>query len=82
MQDGGEERPALSSTIIRSLRTVFLLSHIAAFAVISKVAPDPYIDETFHIPQCQAYCHGNFHDWNEKITTPPGLYTPCSATMD
>ena len=73
MHDGSAQHPALSSAVIRSLRTIFTISHLAAFAVVSKIAPDPYIDETFHIPQCQAYCHGRFNEWNDKITTPPGL---------
>jgi alpha-1,2-glucosyltransferase len=31
-------------------------------------------DEVFHIPQAQAYCVGDFHVWDPKLTTPPGLY--------
>jgi alpha-1,2-glucosyltransferase len=30
-------------------------------------------DEVFHIPQVQAYCRGDFHVWDPKLTTPPGL---------
>lgn len=30
-------------------------------------------DEIFHIPQAQKYCEGRFNDWDDKITTPPGL---------
>jgi alpha-1,2-glucosyltransferase len=30
-------------------------------------------DEVFHIPQAQTYCEGRFFDWDDKITTPPGL---------
>lgn len=33
----------------------------------------PFIDEIFHLRQCQRYCHGNY-EWDTKITTPPGLY--------
>ena len=55
---------------------------LAVFAVISsmilveftKVLPKPYMDEIFHIPQAQNYCHGNFFYWDDKITTLPGLY--------
>jgi alpha-1,2-glucosyltransferase len=32
------------------------------------------MDEPFHIDQAEAYCRGDFSYWNEKITTPPGLY--------
>lgn len=30
-------------------------------------------DEVFHIPQAQKYCDGRWHEWDDKITTPPGL---------
>lgn len=30
-------------------------------------------DEFFHIPQAQKYCEGRFREWDDKITTPPGL---------
>jgi alpha-1,2-glucosyltransferase len=55
------------------LRTSFSVFHIAAFAIVKSVAPEPYIDETFHYPQCQAYCQRNYMQWDDKITTPPGL---------
>ncbi|KAG6006981.1 hypothetical protein E4U21_006501 [Claviceps maximensis] len=31
-------------------------------------------DEVFHIPQAQRYCEGRLLEWDDKITTPPGLY--------
>ncbi|KAH6608432.1 glycosyltransferase family 59 protein [Trichoderma cornu-damae] len=42
--------------------------------VVSEVVPEPYLDEVFHIPQAQRYCQGRFFEWDDKITTPPGLY--------
>lgn len=33
-------------------------------------------DEIFHVPQAQKYCEGRFTEWDDKITTPPGLYVP------
>ncbi|KAL7803503.1 glycosyltransferase family 59 protein [Trichoderma aethiopicum] len=42
--------------------------------VVSEVVPEPYLDEVFHIPQAQRYCQGKFLEWDDKITTPPGLY--------
>ncbi|CAN3374701.1 hypothetical protein DIURU_002318 [Diutina rugosa] len=33
-----------------------------------------FIDEFFHIRQAQTYLSGNFKEWDDKITTPPGLY--------
>ncbi|KAI9352897.1 alpha-2-glucosyltransferase Alg10 [Obelidium mucronatum] len=32
------------------------------------------MDEIFHIPQAQRYCAGNWSYYDEKLTTPPGLY--------
>ncbi|KAK4243927.1 glycosyltransferase [Corynascus novoguineensis] len=43
-------------------------------ALVDKYVPEPYLDEVFHIPQAQTYCAGRFWDWDDKITTPPGLY--------
>ncbi|KAJ4270181.1 glucosyltransferase [Fusarium torreyae] len=42
--------------------------------IVSAVVPEPYLDEVFHIPQAQKYCQGRFQEWDDKITTPPGLY--------
>ncbi|KXJ88317.1 DIE2/ALG10 family-domain-containing protein [Microdochium bolleyi] len=42
--------------------------------LVTKSVPEPYLDEVFHIPQAQVYCEGRYRDWDDKITTPPGLY--------
>ncbi|KAM0350110.1 hypothetical protein ACHAPU_003273 [Fusarium lateritium] len=42
--------------------------------LVSAHVPEPYLDEVFHIPQAQKYCQGRFQEWDDKITTPPGLY--------
>ncbi|CAJ0549423.1 Ff.00g030360.m01.CDS01 [Fusarium sp. VM40] len=42
--------------------------------LVSAQVPEPYLDEVFHIPQAQKYCQGKFQEWDDKITTPPGLY--------
>lgn len=41
---------------------------------ITNLVPEPYMDEIFHIPQAQKYCKGSFKEWDDKITTLPGLY--------
>ena len=41
---------------------------------LSSLQPSPYMDEIFHIPQAQNYCTYNFSHWDNKLTTPPGLY--------
>jgi hypothetical protein len=40
----------------------------------------PYMDEIFHVPQALAYCQGNLHTWDDKITTYPGLYIVSAIT--
>ncbi|NP_001016192.2 dol-P-Glc:Glc(2)Man(9)GlcNAc(2)-PP-Dol alpha-1,2-glucosyltransferase [Xenopus tropicalis] len=51
----------------------FLLSSIL-FSKITRQQRDPYMDESFHIPQAQLYCQGHFNQWDPMITTLPGLY--------
>lgn len=46
----------------------------AIASVFNRTVPEPYMDEIFHIPQAQSYCRGQFTQWNDKITTLPGLY--------
>ncbi|KAF1997543.1 glycosyltransferase family 59 protein [Amniculicola lignicola CBS 123094] len=43
------------------------------YKLVSSHVPDPYMDEVFHVPQAQRYCKSDF-TWDQKITTPPGLY--------
>ncbi|CAN8102066.1 unnamed protein product [Discula destructiva] len=43
-------------------------------AVVTLWVPEPYLDEVFHIPQAQKYCELRWLEWDDKITTPPGLY--------
>jgi alpha-1,2-glucosyltransferase len=69
----------LPDSTFRPLKSIFTIVHLVTFAVIYQVAPDPYIDEIFHVPQAQAYCRGDWFHWNNKITTPPGLYLVSSA---
>ncbi|KAJ8099232.1 alpha-2-glucosyltransferase Alg10 [Lipomyces tetrasporus] len=56
------------------LQSVLILASAATFAVSCQIIPDSYLDEVFHIPQTQQYCAGNYDVWDDKITTPPGLY--------
>lgn len=42
-------------------------------AVVAVWVPEPYLDEIFHIPQARRYCQGRWLEWDDKITTPPGL---------
>lgn len=39
------------------------------------------MDEIFHVQQTQTYCDGRFSEWNQKITTFPGLYFASLAAV-
>lgn len=56
------------------LPAIALILPVGFFFAVQKIQPNPFIDEIFHIPQCQRYCEGDFRYWDTKITTPPGLY--------
>ncbi|KAH3671933.1 hypothetical protein OGAPHI_000119 [Ogataea philodendri] len=40
----------------------------------NEVVNYSFIDEIFHVNQAEEFWNGNFHVWDPKITTPPGLY--------
>ncbi|CUM67663.1 uncharacterized protein PRCAT00005365001 [Priceomyces carsonii] len=56
------------------LTVVFIAGSWLLFWKISAILGDPVIDEIFHLRQCQKYCQYKFKEWDNKITTPPGLY--------
>ncbi|KAM9845973.1 dol-P-Glc:Glc(2)Man(9)GlcNAc(2)-PP-Dol alpha-1,2-glucosyltransferase [Aulostomus maculatus] len=53
--------------------TNFLISCLL-FSRVTREQREPYMDEIFHVPQAQKYCHGRFSEWDPMITTLPGLY--------
>ncbi|KAK7750824.1 glucosyltransferase [Diatrype stigma] len=68
-------RPFFQSVVWGLVATSVVIT-IVARAWLKQVtiyAPEPYLDEVFHIPQVQRLCQGDF-TWDDKITTPPGLY--------
>lgn len=54
--------------------SLLLIFNTTISNLISKNVDKPYMDEIFHVTQAQTYCDGNFTEWNDKITTLPGLY--------
>ena len=50
--------------------------------LVNNTVVEPYMDEIFHIPQAQRYCDGNFTQWDNKITTLPGLYLFSVGLLD
>ncbi|KAI1496957.1 glycosyltransferase family 59 protein [Biscogniauxia marginata] len=73
LYSGGAQSHPKSLTILSVLVTVTLLGRQWLWFV-SEFVPEPYLDEVFHIPQAQVYCEGRYAEWDDKITTPPGLY--------
>ncbi|KAK0715290.1 DIE2/ALG10 family-domain-containing protein [Lasiosphaeris hirsuta] len=64
---------ALGAITTAGLFFLFLVAR-SWLALVDHHVPEPYLDEFFHIPQAQTYCEGRYWDWDDKITTPPGLY--------
>ncbi|KAK4170468.1 family 59 putative glycosyltransferase [Cladorrhinum sp. PSN259] len=68
-------RSTIIGHVITTLGVFFVLSFSWLWYILTnRLVPDPYLDEVFHIPQAQVYCDGDFQHWDDKITTPPGLY--------
>ncbi|XP_046481620.1 dol-P-Glc:Glc(2)Man(9)GlcNAc(2)-PP-Dol alpha-1,2-glucosyltransferase isoform X1 [Neodiprion pinetum] len=64
-----------SHTMLRQLVVlIFVVASIGLFFYLNKVQPHYYIDEIFHVPQTLRFCNRNFFEWDQKITTLPGLY--------
>lgn len=53
-----------------------LLSCISTYwlACVNSTVRTPYLDEFFHVRQALTYWSHQWHIWDPKITTPPGLY--------
>uniref|UniRef100_H3CYR1 Dol-P-Glc:Glc(2)Man(9)GlcNAc(2)-PP-Dol alpha-1,2-glucosyltransferase n=1 Tax=Tetraodon nigroviridis TaxID=99883 RepID=H3CYR1_TETNG len=69
------------SYIFTALLSVNFLISCLIFSRITREQRNPYMDEIFHVPQAQKYCHGKFSEmlwlllqWDPMITTLPGLY--------
>ncbi|WEJ93707.1 glucosyltransferase [Yamadazyma tenuis] len=55
----------------------YIVVNLISSVILEKVATHvkgPFIDEIFHLRQCETYCRYEFGVWDSKITTPPGLY--------
>ncbi|GMH33479.1 hypothetical protein BSKO_01313 [Bryopsis sp. KO-2023] len=61
----------LVNWVLLSIASIVL---IATNIHVSQKAPEPYMDEIFHVPQTQAYCFGRLDVWDPKITTFPGFH--------
>lgn len=57
-----------------ALYSILLIFASIVVQLVSQKVQDPFIDEFFHLRQCLVYCDYKFDVWDNKITTPPGLY--------
>ncbi|OWP02768.1 hypothetical protein B2J93_2527 [Marssonina coronariae] len=80
------DTPFSPARLFRSFQVSVLVAYAALYGLanfwlghVTKNVRGPYLDEVFHIPQAQAYCHGRYDVWDPKLTTPPGLYIFASA---
>ncbi|KAM0325782.1 hypothetical protein ACHAQA_007084 [Verticillium albo-atrum] len=63
----------IASNVPRLRRDVLQNVPILGGLFIKESLPASDNDEVFHIPQAQVYCQNRFAEWDDKITTPPGL---------
>ncbi|KAK0091929.1 hypothetical protein PV326_002500 [Microctonus aethiopoides] len=68
-------------TTQRALVLLFVICTTILFLFLNKIQPNYYIDEAFHIPQTQRFCNGTFFEWDNKITTLPGLYLITASVL-
>ncbi|KAI1119565.1 DIE2/ALG10 family-domain-containing protein [Nemania sp. NC0429] len=66
----------LPTSLLGIVATISCVTPLALswLLTITENVPEPYLDEVFHVPQAQVYCEGRYLEWDDKITTPPGLY--------
>lgn len=67
-------RPSQSVGIFLSCISAIFSGTVLIHIILNVIAPQPYMDEIFHVDQMQRYCQGRLTEWNPKLTTPPGLY--------
>lgn len=74
----GDHATAIWHFIPMAITDIVIPAFITLTGVIVQTAHNelqwPFIDEIFHLRQCAAYCAHHFNVWDNKITTPPGLY--------
>ena len=51
-----------SSAVTTLLIAAYAVASSAVFAVVTASAPEPYMDEIFHVPQAVKYCQGRFKE--------------------
>uniref|UniRef100_A0A1B6CLY3 Dol-P-Glc:Glc(2)Man(9)GlcNAc(2)-PP-Dol alpha-1,2-glucosyltransferase n=1 Tax=Clastoptera arizonana TaxID=38151 RepID=A0A1B6CLY3_9HEMI len=68
------EKNLVFSTFCHLIACSFTSITLFLFNTIFNAQKTPFIDEVFHIPQAQKFCNGSFFEWDQKITTLPGLY--------
>ena len=65
---------ATDDFVVLAAAPLLIWAQIFWFDQVEQHVPEPYLDEVFHIPQANAFWQGNWSQWDDKITTPPGLY--------
>ena len=58
----------------RVVLCAWLICLVVGWFLVGRIVPEPYMDEIFHVGQTREYWSGNWKHWDDKITTPPGLY--------
>lgn len=65
---------AARTALVVTAAPLLILAHIQWLEGVQATVPVPYLDEFFHIPQADTFWQGRWSHWDDKITTPPGVY--------
>ncbi|KAF2069770.1 hypothetical protein CYY_008909 [Polysphondylium violaceum] len=65
---------SIPSWLLVIYATPLVILSLCIYYLVNQHVDISYVDEIFHIPQTQKYCKHIFNEWDDKITTLPGLY--------
>lgn len=70
-----DKRDMITRSLVKGGLTLgFLCCSVYIHHLVKLKVQQPFIDEIFHLRQTARYCEGRWSEWDNKITTPPGLY--------
>ncbi|KAL8297847.1 hypothetical protein RB600_002729 [Gaeumannomyces tritici] len=72
----------IPTLLYRACLVLLLVLPAIWLRVVNSNVVEPYLDEVFHVPQAVRYLAGRWREWDDKITTPPGLYIISYLILD
>lgn len=72
--NGGESKLSTNLTVFMKMQFLLVFLFYGALSVgihwqVNMIQPEPYMDEIFHVPQCQKYCSGMYSEVGHKLAS-------------